>query len=133
MRYRRFGRRSKQGGATFLGMVTIGAILGLGLYAGIRLVPLYIEYFAVSRAITQAADSMKGGDSSATAIRSALARRWEVEDIKGVGVEDIEISKVANGIQLEAAYRAEAPFIANVSLVVDFEKTVVIGSGAAGP
>jgi len=132
MRYRRFGRRSKQGGATFLGIVTIGAILGLGVYAGIRLVPLYMEYFAISRALTQAAETLKDGDSSAATIRAALDRRWTVEDIRTIDSKEVEISKVANGTQLVAAYRAEAPFIANVSLVVDFEATVVIGKGSPG-
>ena len=36
--------RSRQRGATFIGMVVIIAILGLGLYGGIRLTPLYMEY-----------------------------------------------------------------------------------------
>ena len=33
----------RERGATFLGMLTILAILGLALYAGIRLTPLYLE------------------------------------------------------------------------------------------
>src|SRR5262245_19634567 len=46
---------AKQRGATFLGMVIIFAILGFGVYAGIRLVPIYFEYMAVVRAMDQVA------------------------------------------------------------------------------
>jgi hypothetical protein len=33
---------------------------------------------------------------------------------------------------MRAWYRAEAPFVGNVSLVADFDKTVAIGAGAGG-
>ena len=41
--------RSRQRGATALGMLCIVAIIGFALYGGIRLFPLYMEYMAVSR------------------------------------------------------------------------------------
>jgi hypothetical protein len=129
MRYGRYGRRHKQRGATFLGTVTIVAILGLGLYAGIRLAPLYMEYMAITRAMSQVAETSRG-ETSPSALRASLQRRWDIEDIKQLDVKDIEMNKVANGIEIVAAYRAEAPFVANVSLVVDFEKSVLVsGSG----
>ena len=128
----RYGWRHKQRGATFLGIVTILAILGLAAYAGIRLAPKYIEYMAVARALDQVATSLKDGDASPASIRTSLQRRWEIEDIKSLDVKDIEINKVANGTEVRAAYRAEAPFVANVSLVVDFDKSVMVGGGG-GP
>lgn len=48
--------KQRQRGATFLGMVTILLILGAGLYAGIRLVPVYLEYTKVARALEQVRD-----------------------------------------------------------------------------
>lgn len=117
--------RSRQGGATFLGMLTIFIILGFGVYAGIRLVPLYFEYLEVVRALEQTA---KEADASATVtqLRTSLGRRWIVEDIKSVDYKEIEIYKQGSGMAMRAYYRAEAPFVANISLVVDFDKTVEI-------
>ena len=37
--------------------------------------------------------------------------------------------KAGNGFTMRAWYRAETPFVANVSLVADFDKTVIVGSG----
>jgi Tfp pilus assembly protein PilE len=115
--------RSRQRGATFLGMVVIVAILGLGLYAVIRLLPLYTEYFAVARALEQTAKESENANS-AQELRYALARRWAVEDIKSISVEDIDVKKQGSGFTMRAWYRAEAPFIANVSLTVTFDKSV---------
>lgn len=122
--------RSRQRGATALGMITIVAILGLGLYGVIRLFPLYMEYLAVVRAMEQTAKENGGG--SPQDMRVALNRRWSIEDIKSIQPENIDIKKAANGYTMRAWYRAESPFVSNVSLVVDFDKTVDVG-GAKGP
>lgn len=117
--------RSRQRGATFLGMVTIIAVLGFGLYGGIRLFPLYMEYLAVSRALEQTAKESSGSITSPQQLRTSLIRRWTIEDINSVQPKDIEIKKTGNGAySMRAWYRAESPFVANVSLVVDFDKTV---------
>lgn len=120
--------RQQQRGATLLGMLIIAAILGLALFAGIRLLPIYMEYMAVARAMEQTAKEEAGGTSPQT-LRSAMDRRWTVEDIHSIDPKDIVITKVASGYSMRAKYRAETPFISNVSLVVDFDKSVTV----AGP
>ena len=122
---------NKQRGATFLGMLTIVAILGFAIYAGIRLVPIYKEYMDIYRAMTQTAKEL-GSSASNEDIRKSLQRRWEVEDIKSLEYKDVHISKVGSATTLHAEYRAETPFIGNISLVVDFDKTVTMG-GAESP
>lgn len=115
---------ARQRGATFIGMVIIIAILGSALYAGMRLTPLYFEYMEVVRAMEQTAKEHSGEPTSPQALRTSLDRRWTIEDIKSIEPKDMEIKKSGNGFTMRAYYRAEAPFVANVSLVVDFDKTV---------
>jgi hypothetical protein len=122
----RVGMRSKQRGATFLGILIIGGILAFGIYAGIRLVPLYMEFMAVNRALNQIKSE---GDSSVAGIKRSLERRWEIEDVKSIAVKDIEIKPVGGGLEVHAAYEARAPFVSNVSLVVEFDKSVIVGAG----
>jgi hypothetical protein len=123
--------RSRQRGATFLGMVVIVAILGFALYAGIRLTPIYLEYMAVVRALEQTAKEESGASSPQT-LRNALDRRWTIETIDSIQPKDIEIRKAGSGYTMRAWYRAEAPFISNVSLVADFDKTVRVGGDVGG-
>ena len=118
--------RARQRGATFLGMVVIIAILGFGLYAGIRLTPLYFEYMAVVRAMEQTATEHKGSAVSPQVLRSSLDRRWTIEDIKSIQPKNIEMKKTGAGYTMRAAYEARAPFVANISLVVAFDKTVLV-------
>ena len=64
--------------------------------------------------------------TSADASSRSLERRWDVEDIGSIGWKEIEIDKTAEGYDMIASYEAERPFIANVYLLVKFDKTVSI-------
>jgi hypothetical protein len=107
-------------------MVTILLILGAGLYAGIRLVPVFLDYMKVARSLEQARDEHAAIDSSSQLIRNSLERRWDVEDIKGIDWKEIEIKRTSDGFEVKAVYDVEQPFVANVYLLAKFDKTVVI-------
>ena len=123
--------RSRQRGATLLGILVIASILGFALYAGIRLTPLFFEYMAVVRALEQTAKE-HAGTRNVEELRVSLDRRWTVEDIHSIQPKDIEIKRGGKGLTMRAWYRAETPFVANVSLVADFDKTVPVGGGDIG-
>ena len=118
--------KQRQRGMTFLGIVTILAILGAGLYAGIRLVPVFLESTKVARALEQVRDEHAAIDTNSGLIRRSLERRWDVEDISRIGWKEIDIAKTAEGFDVTASYEAEEPFVANVYLLVKFDKTVSI-------
>jgi hypothetical protein len=118
--------KHRQRGATFLGMVVILLILGAALYAGIRLVPVYLEYAKVLRSLEQVRDEHAAIDTNQALLRRSLERRWDVEDIHRIGWKEIKIDKTANGFDLTANYRAEEPFVANLYLLVKFNRTVSV-------
>ena len=122
--------KSKQRGATFLGMVTILAILGLALYAGIRLVPKYTEYYSAVSIMERVANNLKGGTPSIADVKKDLETKWSTDYIYEIQPKDIDIKKSPNGgLEMHLEYQAMAPFIGNVSLAVDFDKVVVIPGG----
>ena len=118
--------KQRQRGMTFLGLVTILVILGAALYAGIRLVPVYMEYMKVARAMQQVGDEYAAADANPELIRRSLERRWDVEDIHRIGWKEIDIRKVDDGFEVEADYTVERPFAGNVYLLTKFNKLVTI-------
>ena len=96
--------KKRQRGMTFLGILTILIILGAAIYGGIRAVPVYLEYMEVSRAMEQV----------------------KVEDIKGLSWKDVEIKKTSEGFEVRSQYEVEQPFVANLFLLIKFDKMVVI-------
>ncbi len=100
--------RQRERGATFLGIVIILLILGSALYAGIRLVPVYLEYTKVARSLEQVRDEHAAIDTNPALIRRSLERRWDVEDISSIGWKEIEIDKTAEGYDMIASLRGRA-------------------------
>jgi len=122
----RQGVRGRQRGMTFIGLLCIVALVGTIGYAGLRLVPLYLNYMKVARSMDAAAADAKGENPDPGTLRTSLERHWEIEDITGVDYKDVEVVKDAGGVSLHVAYDDSAPYIANVSLAVHFDKTVKI-------
>jgi Tfp pilus assembly protein PilE len=118
--------KQRQRGATFIGIVIILLIVGTAVYAGIRLVPMYLDYMKVARSLEQVRDEHAAIQTNPQMIRRSLERRWDVEDATGIDWKDIEINKVAEGYELVADYEVEQQFLYNVYLLVKFNKTVVV-------
>jgi hypothetical protein len=111
---------------TFMGIVFILIMVGLIGYAGLRLVPLYLNYMKVSRSMDAAASEFKSDNPDPGAVRRSLDKHWQIEDISGVEAKEVEIVKDDSGVALHLAYDDTAPYISNVSLQVHFDKTVKV-------
>ena len=118
--------RRPQQGMTFIGLLCILVLVGTIGYAGVRLVPVYLNYMKLARTMESAASEFKGETGSLDGVRKSLDRHWAIEDITAVDQKDIEITKDDNGLQLHVAYDDAVPYIANVSLSVHFDKTVKV-------
>jgi Domain of unknown function (DUF4845) len=118
--------RRRQRGMTFIGLLCILALVGLIAYAGLRLIPIYLNFMKVSRTMEAVGAEAKGENPDPGNIRRLLERHWAIEDPTGIDVKDIEIVKDESGVSLHAAYDDAAPYIANVSLSVHFDKTVKV-------
>jgi hypothetical protein len=118
--------RQRQLGMTFIGLLCILALVGAIGYAGIRLVPLYLNYMKLARTMESAATEFKGEHPDLSGVRKSLDRHWAIEDITAVEQKDIEITKDNGGLQLHVAYDDTVPYVANISLSVHFDKTVKV-------
>jgi hypothetical protein len=118
--------RNRQLGMTFIGLLCVLALLGVVVYAGIRLAPLYLNYMKIARTMESVATEVKGDNPDPGTMRTAIDRHFNIEDPSGVTAKDIEITKDDGGVQMHVAYDDAVPYVANVSLSVHFEKTVKV-------
>jgi len=118
--------RHRERGVTFLGWIFLLAPLALVLYAGIRLTPIYLQYMKVARTLEQVASETKGEPTDPRVLRIAIEKRFDIEDVSIITKNDVQITKEGNGYTVEANYVDVAPFIANVSLQVEFDKIVQV-------
>lgn len=125
------GECVRQRGATLIGgllMLAVGGILAYGL---IRLVPIGMEYLAVSRAMAALTEGAATG-TSASEIRAVLARRFEIDGVHSVTAQEADIESEGGGIRVRLVYDGRVSFIDPVQLVLHFDKSVMVGVGA-GP
>lgn len=117
--------RNKQRGITFLGLLFLVAFVGSFVYAGIRLVPVYLEYMSISHVFDGLAAETHGAVTEGT-LRTAIGQRLELEDADSLDPRDVEISRDGGVWTVRAAYSRETSFIGNVSFVVHFDKLVEV-------
>ena len=116
----------RQQGMTMIGILFVLALLGVIGYAGMRITPLYLNYLKVARSMEATASEFKGDSVDQAALRRTLEKHWQIEDIDSVDAKDVEITKGDNGTSMHVAYDDSAPYIANVSLTVHFDKTAKV-------
>ena len=119
-------RRDRQSGMTFIGMLFVLGMVGMFLYAGVRLLPLYLNYLKVARSMEAAAGEFKSENPDQVAVHRSLEKHWQIEDISGVDAKDVEVTKDESGMVMHVSYDEAAPYIANVSLSVHFDKTLKV-------
>jgi Tfp pilus assembly protein PilE len=118
--------RKRQQGMTMIGIFFVLALVGVIGYAGMRILPLYLNYLKVSRSMDATASEFKGGAVDPAALRRTLEKHWQIEDIDSVQAKEVEITKDDSGTMMHVAYDDSAPYIANVSLTVHFDKTAKV-------
>ena len=86
--------RRKQRGITLLGWIVLLIPVALVVYAGIRLAPVYLNYYRVARSISQVAEEAKGDDTTnAGTLRSSLGKRLDIESVEFPDLKDFAIKE----------------------------------------
>ena len=116
----------REEGMTTLGLIILVAFVGLFAFAGLRLTPVYLNYMKVLGVLNGVHEEFDGTNPSRSAIRSSISRRFDVESVSEITARDITITSVDQGYEVRANYTDNAPFIANVSFSVQFDKAVVV-------
>jgi len=118
--------KRRQAGITTLGLVILASFVGLFAFAGIRLAPVYLNYMKVVGVVDGVRNEFDGTGASRAQIRSSISRRFDIESVSIITAKDVKVVKVDGGHEVAAMYSHKAPFIANVSFVVDFDKRVLV-------
>jgi cell division protein FtsB len=116
----------RQAGMTTLGLIILVAFVGIFAFAAIRLTPVYLNYMKVASVVSGAQQEFDGTGANSGMIRSYIANRFDVEMVSEVTAKDIKVTKVDGGYEVSAVYAHKAPFIANISFVVDFDKRALV-------
>ena len=116
----------RQAGMTTLGIAILVGFVGIFVFAGMRLMPIYLNFMKVSSVVSGVQKEFDGTNATRTSIRKSIASRFDIESVGEIIAKDVKVSKVGGGHEVIATYSHKAPFIANISFVVDFDKRALI-------
>jgi hypothetical protein len=87
---------------------------------GMKLVPAYIEYFTIKKAVVAITQSGELRNATVADVRKAFDSRAAIDDITAVRAADLEVTKDGNGIVVGFAYEKRIPLFSNISVLIDF-------------
>jgi len=118
-------------GITLIGFAIVLAVLGFFGYAAMRLVPAYIEYYGVVKAMEQERSEAGAASKSLDQIRREMAFKFSTQyvDEANVPPQAITLKREGGASTLRVNYERRIPFMYNVELLTTFDKSVSM-SGA---
>jgi hypothetical protein len=116
----------RERGMTTLGLVILVSFIGLCAFAAIRLTPIYLNYMKVVGVINGIHEEFDGRNPTRSAIRNSLMRRFDVESVGQITARDVTVTAVDGGFEVRAQYDHVAPFIANISFSVNFDRKALV-------
>ncbi len=117
-------RRNKQGGMTFLGFIIVLAIVVFVVIIGMKLFPVYQEYYSVVGAMNNVAAQPGVGNQTPAQIKVMLDKRLYTSYVETVTQKDMKVTRTKNGLELNVAYEVRKPLIGNLDFIASFDKTV---------
>lgn len=116
----------RQTGMTTLGMLILVAFVGLFVFAGIRLVPVYLEHMKIESVLNGVQQEFDGQNPTIQNIRQYMQKRFDIESVSVIAASEVKVAREDNGYVVSASYSNTTPFIANVSFSVSFDKQVLV-------
>jgi hypothetical protein len=117
--------RHSQAGITALGFLILAVLVGVVGLALVKLTPIYIKNMRMAQVIEDVKEELAGQGATPVTIRNEFAKRFAIEDIR-LRVDEVKITQSKNGYSVRVQYDEKAPYIADVSLMVAFDKQVEI-------
>ena len=124
--YRPPNLKNRQSGMTTLGLIILVGFIAIFAFAGLRLTPIYLNYMKVAGVVEGVHSEFDGANATRAMIRTSVARRFDIDSVGIISAKDVKVTKVDGGHEVAAMYSHKAPFIANISFIVDFDKRMTV-------
>ncbi len=114
--------RSRQSGLGSLGWLVLLGVAAFFLLCAFRVGPIYLEQFQVKAVLDEVFTSSNARQMSKHELLETLRKRFEVNGIEVLPTKDIKFVESREGIQVDCSYEKRIPLIANIDVVVKFDK-----------
>ena len=108
--------KRQQQGLTFMGLIIVGILLALAGVVFAQIVPTYIEYIAVQKAVDKSA-----AGATVAEVRQIFDKAATIDDIRTISGKDLVVGKEGDRVVVSFAYTREIPLTGPAYLLMKYE------------
>lgn len=113
--------KHKQRGMTLIGFIVVLAVAGVFVYCGMKLFPMYSEFYSVKQALEGLAAEPGISNASPAKIRDLFFRRLYISYAENVEKKNVKIERDEGGYTIYVDYEVRKPLIGNLDVVGKFK------------
>jgi hypothetical protein len=113
--------RNRQQGLSLIGLILVSIVVVFVAIFSMKLVPAYLQQYTITKIFRQIVQNPEFANATAADVRAAFNRQVAIDSVSAISSGDLDISRDAGQLVIEAQYQVTIPLVANVSLLVDFK------------
>ncbi len=126
----RYPLPKQQRGATFVSWLVAAAIFIFLAITGIKLAPVYIEYYTIKGMVDEFARKPETKRANKRMLRSAIDKRLNINSLdKHLSAKNFQIENIGGSKrrQIRVQYEVRKPWFANLDFIATFDYNKEIG------
>jgi hypothetical protein len=117
----------KNSGLTLIGFLMVIAVGLFFAYAAMRVIPMYLEYHALSNAMEVLQKDPQAAKMSPSQIKTKIKMSlWASYADNNIKKEHMRISKKSEGVNVRVKYEVRKPFLGNIDIIAKFDRSVIL-------
>jgi Tfp pilus assembly major pilin PilA len=118
--------RNRQNGMTFIGIVLLLVVIVVIALTAVRIVPIYIENFAVKSVLTSIENDHRVDPKSKAAIWDSIKKRLYINEVRLIKKEHVTMSRKNGKTTVTIEYESRRPYLGPLFIGGHFVETIVI-------
>lgn len=110
-----------QRGMTLTSFLTVLIVVGFFLYIGMKLFPMYQEFYAVKTSMKALAK--EPGTSDPSRAQELFFKRMDMNYSDSVKRDNIKFDRIDGGVRMNVSYEVRRPLVGNLDIVGRFENS----------
>jgi hypothetical protein len=111
--------KKSQRGLSFGSFLMFSIVAAVVAITVLKVVPTYLEYFTVKKAIERTVTEY--GAQPPSAIREGFGRQASIDNIRDISASELQISQTSVGTTVSLSYERVVPVVGNISLLFAFD------------
>lgn len=111
----------KQSGMTLTSFLAVLIVVAFGIYVGMKLLPMYQEYYSVRSALKGLANEPGTADMDPSKVQDLFFRRMDLNYSDHVKPQNVKFERIDSGWRMKVNYEVRRELIGNLDVVGKFD------------